>query len=223
MDPPVARNRRGCILVASLVLSSLTSSSAVSSTVTYTPTGGALNATDFSEWLVTNAASGADVLILAPGSYTVAPPSPTTNGAHLFLHGPLSNVIVIADAVTLIMKARGSTAVLVNGWTNVTLTGLTTVYAELPSNQAAIVDITPDGLSFTVKVPSGYPISDWTAGTVASCNVFDSGTRWWKPGTFDLSPSSLLPIGDPASRTFAMNFSHDCGPSQENVAVGGAK
>jgi len=181
----------------------------------------ALNATDFSAWLVSSAAAGVDTLILSAGNFSVAPPSSTTNGAHLFLHGPLTSVLVIADDVVLTMADRGATAVLVNGWTNVTLRGLTVVYAELPSNQATLQAISPDGKSFTVQVPAGYPLGDWTAGTVTSCNLFDAETRLWKPGTFDLGASSLVPVGDPADRVFAMNFSQDCGPGQENVAVGG--
>lgn len=202
---------RGALLCAAAAASA--------TTVTYTPTGGALNATDFNAWLVSNGASGADTLVLTPGTYAVAPPTSATDGAHVYLNGPLSNALVVMDGVTLVMADRGATAVLVRGWVNSTLRGLTTSYAELPSNQAAIVGISPDGLSFTVQVPVGYPLGDWTAGTVAACNVFDPGSRWWKPGTFDLSPSSLTPLGDPSARTFVMNFTHDCGPGQENVAV----
>lgn len=192
---------------------------ATATTVTYTPVGDTLNVTDFTAWLVSNTASGADTLVLTPGTYAVAAPTATTNGAHLFLYGPVVGALVVMDGVTLVMADRGATAVLVRGWVNSTLRGLTAAYAELPSNQAAILGITADGLSFTVRVPDGYPIGDWTAGAVSACNVFDPGSRWWKPGTFDLSPSSLTPLGDPAARTFAMNFSHDCGPGQENVAV----
>ena len=192
---------------------------AIGSELTYTPTGGILNSTDFSNWLVTSASAGVDTLILAPGSYSVLPPSSSTNGAHLYLHGPLSNVVVIASDVVLTMDDNEATAVLVTGWANVTLKGLTTMYAELPSNQASILGISQDGKSFTVEVPVGYPLGDWTAGEVTSCNVFDPITRWWKPGTFDLGIVSLSPVGSPSERTFAANFSQDCGPSQENVQV----
>ena len=107
--------------------------SAPAAAPTYTPVGGVLNATAFAEWLVANAQT-ASKLILAPGEYLV--PTPATSGtAHLELTDELSDIVIEMSGVTLIQENRVTTALRASNWRNVTLSGLTITYAELPTNR----------------------------------------------------------------------------------------
>lgn len=208
--------QRALIITASILVSSR---AAAAGPAVYTPTAGVFNSTDFNAWLMSSYLAGYAPLICAAGSYAVPAPTAATQGAHVFLNGTLTDVIVDMSGVTLIMQDRASTAVLVSGWTNVTLRGLTSVYAELPSNQAHILDISSDGTAYDVQVPQGYPLADWLAGATLSCNVFDAGTWLWKAGTWDLYAVNITTISS-ANQTFHMTFGSNYGPSAMNVAVG---
>ena len=177
----------------------------------------ALDAAAFLAFLRAQAPACAE-LALAPGTYTVAAPAPGARG-HVEISG-LSNVVVAMADVRLVLAARASTAMYLTALTNVTLAGpLELVGAELPTNQARITAIAPDGHSFDVVVPDLYPLEDWAGNRSFACNVFDPLTRWWKPGTWDIYHDALEPLGG-GGRAFRMTFSQDYGPSGENVAVG---
>ena len=119
---------------------------------TYKPAAGVLNGTAFEAFLVDNAAH-ADTLVLAPGVYHI---TTLTDGAHLHLAQPLSNVVVDMTGVTLIMDFRSNTAIKVSNWLNVTLRGPTIQYAIMPTNQATIKSTSANGTSFKVQVPVGW-------------------------------------------------------------------
>lgn len=184
-----------------------------SGSATYTPSGSALNASDFAFWLTAQAAAGVTTLILAPGSYTVA--YPPGSRAHVSFP-PLSGVSIVCVGVALTMMSRTEGALYISAWQSVSLSGLTVHYAEPPSNSARIVAVHAQApFSLDVLPEAGMPLGDWQAGTVTSCNVFDSSTRLMKPFTWDLKTTSLLPLAGGLFR-FALSNTGDLA----NIAAG---
>ena len=110
------------------------------------------------------------------------------SGVHLPLTMPLADTTLSFTGVALVMGERSSTAVLVSGWTNATLRGLTVEYAEHPTNQAVITGF-PEGQggsAVDVRVPAGYPTGDWDGGKTFSCNVYVARTRFLRVGAGDM-------------------------------------
>lgn len=210
--------RRALALCASLALSAAAASTSSSCTF-LPPSPPALDAVVFLAWLQSHAPV-CPTLVLAPGAYDLAPPPPGSP-AHLVLEG-LSNVTVLLAGVTLTLGARNATALYATQLSNVTLAGpVDLLYAELPTNQAAITAIAGDGRSFDVHVPVGYPLSDWARNASFGCNVFDPATRRIRPGTWDLYFTGLTPVGGgEGGRAFVMTFGQDMGPQKQNVGTG---
>ena len=166
--------------------------------------GAELNPEALEAFVLARTAAGAAQLVVRPGTYTVPGPEQPGGyvrnggcGAHVCLgHGSVgfSSVALDMSGVTLVLGQRNRTAVFVQNSESFQLTGLTTRFAELPTNQARL-SIDESG-AFLATIPAGYPLSDWEAfaagGTkkgkaTISCNVFDPRTRNWKKGTADLS------------------------------------
>jgi hypothetical protein len=175
-----------------------------------------LDPADFQQWLTQSASDGYDQLIVAGGTYNVTPES--GKGYHVSV-STLNNVEVDFTGVTLVMQARSTTAVWANQLWNCTVRGLQVVYQQVPTNQATILDIARNGKSYVVQVPVGYPLEDWVPASTITCYVFDPATRWWKPGTWDLSMTGLAVV-DPAQRIFNVSWGNDYGPDNQNVGVG---
>ena len=164
---------------------------------TYTPQGGTFNGTDFGGWLVSQSGAGVRELAVAPGRYAVPALQPGSS-AHVALAAPLAEGVRIdMRGVRLVMGVRTATALYIAKWTNVTLFGLTIAYAELPTNQATVLALGADGTSIDVAVPAGYPLGDWAARAVKSCNVYVGGSRYLRVGSGDLSASSIEPLPTP--------------------------
>jgi len=191
----------------------------------YVPAGpnNTLDAADMQTWLLRGQAAGCEWLTVAPGRYAVD--FVRSARAHVTLAANLSDIVLDMRGVTLVMNDRDNTALYVSNWANVTLRGLTIMYAQLPTNQATILNISQDDehgdTVFDVVVPKGYPIRDWHMGKTFSCNVYAAGTRYLRVGSQDLYPARIAPAGaDPSSRRFLMTFDGDVGPSQQSVAIG---
>jgi hypothetical protein len=170
----------------------------------YTPSSPSiLNATDFELWLLSSSLDYSGSLGLASGTYSVAAPSGSMR-AHVVLP-PLNNIELDMNGVTIIAESRTAGGIYASGFINTTLSGLALKYASPPSNTAVIVAMDEVAATVDVTIEAGHPTEDWIAGTVASCNVFDSTTRLRKSLVFDIYISSISTLGNGVFRVNVIN------------------
>ena len=154
----------------------------------YSPSNGALNATDFSLWLLKASLSFAS-LAVAPGSYSLAAPA---SGPHLRLP-PLQDVSLHMEGVTLVCSDRYAPGVYTSGWVRSAISGLALRWASPPSNTAVVTAVL-NATAVEVAVEAGHPTEDWVAGTVADCNIFEPGSRLRRPLTQDVYLSRVVAV-----------------------------
>lgn len=163
----------------------------------YTPSTSTFNSTAFSAWLLSQA--GAPSLRVAPGAYTLPPP---TGRAHLVLP-PLTATNLDFTGVTLVCADRKGAGVYLSQWVGSTLAGLSLRYAAPPSSSVAVTAVGAGTVD--VEVEGGHPADDYTDGSVASCNVFTADSRLRKPLSFDVYVTAVAPLGGAAFRLTVAN------------------
>jgi hypothetical protein len=172
----------------------------------YNPSGSVLNATDFSLWLQAHAGSSLSVV---PGTYALAAPA-AGSPAHLVLP-PVSDTVLSFTGVTLVAASRKAGGVYLNSWVNSSLAGLIFRYAEPPSSSAAIVGLNTSARYFDVVIEPGHPIDDYVAGTVSSCNAFESSNRLRRPLASDIYVSSVASLDNGVFRLTVSNVGQMAG------------
>lgn len=98
-------------------------------------------------------ASGAETVVIPPGTYRGTPQAGSTT--HVVLRGA-RDLLVVADGVTILCE-RLTRALELANCENVTVRGLTVDYDPLPFTQGTVAAVAPDKSWIDVKLHDGYP------------------------------------------------------------------
>ena len=156
-------------------------------------------------------------VVIPPGTYHVAADG---HGSHLQFTG-MHDFVIDGTGVTLLMDDPTKIGISFDDCTRVTLKGVTLEYAVSPSTQGTVVAISPDGLSYDIKIDKGYPtnVDDplyFKANPIGY--LFDPKTRSWKQGAPDLyatgSPQKL------SADTFRFTWNHKPASPEQPAVLG---
>lgn len=147
-------------------------------------------AEDFRPWVNDAIKRGEKKIVIAPGTYRLAPQS----GGELWNLHEVHDVEIIADGVTLI-GTKLMRAISLHHCSHVTLQGLTVDYDPLPFTQGEVIAGAADGSSIDVKIHTGYPRKPYSR-----IDVIDPKTRFRKKGMPFLWGTTAEMIGDDVVR-----------------------
>jgi len=154
---------------------------------------------------------------IPPGIYHVAADG---HGAHLQFHD-MHDFVINGPGVTLLMDDGTKIGIDFEHCAHVTLKGMTLEYAVSPSTQGTVVAISPDGLSYDIKIDKGYPTNVDDSRYFRDNPIgylFNPKTRSWKQGAPDLyatgSPQKL------SEDTFRFTWNHKPTSPEQPAAIG---
>lgn len=144
-------------------------------------------------------ASHAQQLVIAPGTYRVAPLTAQSSFLNI---NKANNLTIIAKDILLICTAINR-AVNIEDCNNLTLDGLSVDYDPLPFTQAVVIGMPDDRHTMDVKLCDGYPPIDLDLKLV--CSVIDPKLQIIKPNTWSRYGGVFEQIGDPDDRTYRID------------------
>jgi hypothetical protein len=160
--------------------------------------------------------TGQKRIVIPAGTYYIKPPSA---GSHLRFHG-MSDFEIDARDVHFVFTDQTRGGIEFLNCRNVRLRGASIRFETPPFTQAVVEGIAPDGAWYDVRIEKGYPTNFDDARYFPAQPIgylFDSKTRWWKPGTYDLYGQSIKRLGADRFRVF---WNVPAGPRLHPVAVG---
>jgi hypothetical protein len=160
--------------------------------------------------------TGQKRIVIPAGTYYIKPPSA---GSHLQFHG-MSDFEIDARDVHFVFTDQTRGGIEFLNCRSVRLRGASIRFETPPFTQAVVEGIAPDGAWYDVRVEKGYPTNFDDARYFPAQPIgylFDSKTRWWKPGTYDLYGQAIKRLGTDRFRVF---WNVPAGPRLHPVAVG---
>ena len=160
--------------------------------------------------------AGQKRVTIPPGVYLILPPA---SGPHL-LFRDLADFEIDAQGVELIFADRTRGGIEFQNCRKVVLSGVTVRFEVPPFTQGVIEDVSPIGDWYDVRIDRGYPADfddpNFFPGAPFGF-LFDSRTRNFRQGTFDLSEKSIERRGPDLFRLYRNRPS---GPGVQTVAAG---
>jgi hypothetical protein len=160
--------------------------------------------------------AGRKSIVIPAGTYYIKPPSA---GSHLQFH-EMSDFEIDARGVHFVFADQTRGGIEFLNCKNVRVRGASVRFETPPFTQGVVEGIAPDGTWYDVKIERGYPANLDDARYFPAQPIgylFDSKTRWWKPGTYDLYGQKIQRLG--ADR-FRVYWNVAAGPGLHPVAVG---
>ncbi len=133
-------------------------------------------------------------ITIPPGTYRL---SPGGRSAHLEFHD-ISDFAIDAAGVEFVFTDQTRGGIDFRDCRNVRFSGATIRYQTPPFTQAVVESTDRGGASYIVRIEKGYPanLDDpryFPALPIAY--LFDSLSRWWKPGAYDLYGTGIKRLG----------------------------
>jgi len=138
--------------------------------------------------------AGQHRIFIPPGTYRL---SPHGRFAHLELQG-ISDLAIEAAGVQLVFTDQTRRGIDFRDCRNVQLSGAIIRYETPPFTQAVIESTDRGGASYIIRIEKGYPTNlddPKYFPTLPIAYLFDSQTRWWKPGAYDLYGTGIKRLG----------------------------
>ena len=138
--------------------------------------------------------AGEHRIVIPPGTYRL---SPHGRAAHLQFQG-ISDLAIQAVGVQFVFTDQTRRGIDFRDCRNVQLSGATIRYETPPFTQAVVESTDRGGASYIVQIEIGYPTNlddPKYFPTLPIGYLFDSQTRWWKPGAYDLYGTGIKRLG----------------------------
>jgi hypothetical protein len=160
--------------------------------------------------------AGEKRVVIPAGTYYI---KPTSAGSHLQFHG-MSDFEIDARDVHFVFADQTRGGIEFLNCRSVRWRGASIRFETPPFTQAVVEGIAPDGTWYDVGIEKGYPTNFDDARYFPAKPIgylFDSRTRRWKHGTYDLYGQKIQRLG---ADHFRVYWNVPAGPRLHPVAVG---